>query len=234
MWSADQFVLFATKDGTVKKTALEEFRNYRKGGIIALKIDEGNELIDVVLTNGKCEICLVTCEGMCVRCEETDIRPMGRGAAGVAGIRPVGDDYVVGLTVVDHTAQLLVVSENGLGKRTPFEEYRLTNRGAKGVTTMNITDKTGKVVSAMAVHDSDQLMLMTTKGQSVRIRVAQIRETGRNAQGVRLMNLNTGTGETIQDVAKVMGIDEGTASTELPPSSDLPPQDAPAPDSSGA
>jgi DNA gyrase subunit A len=223
MWSADQFVLFATKDGTVKKTALEEFRNYRKGGIIALKIEEGNELIDVVVTNGKCEICLVTREGMCVRCEETDIRSMGRAAAGVAGIRPVGDDYVVGLTVVDHTAQLLVVSENGLGKRTKFEEYRLTNRGAKGVTTMNITDKTGKVVSAMAVHDSDQLMLMTTKGQSVRIRVAQIRETGRNAQGVRLMNLNTGTGETIQDVAKVMGIDEGTGAVELPAASELPP-----------
>jgi DNA gyrase subunit A len=226
MWRADHFVLFATKDGTVKKTALEEFKNYRKGGIIALKIDEGNELIDVVVTNGKSEICLVTREGMCVRCEETDIRPMGRGAAGVAGIRPVGDDYVVGLTAVDHTAQLLVVSENGLGKRTKFEEYRLTNRGAKGVTTMNVTDKTGKVVAAMAVHESDQLMLMTTKGQSVRIRVGQIRETGRNAQGVRLMNLNTGTGETIQDVAKVMADAEDASATELPPASDLPPADS--------
>jgi DNA gyrase subunit A len=220
MWASDRYVLFATKDGTVKKTALEEFRNYRKGGIIALKIDEGNELIDVVVTDGKSEICLVTREGMCVRCEETDIRPMGRAAAGVAGIRPVGDDYVVGLTAVDHTAQLLVVSENGLGKRTKFEEYRLTNRGAKGVTTMNVTDKTGKVVAAMAVHDSDQLMLMTTKGQSVRIRVGQIRETGRNAQGVRLMNLNASAGESIQDVAKVMGggeEGEGTAAAELPP-----------------
>jgi DNA gyrase subunit A len=225
MWSADRFVLFATKDGTVKKTALEEFRNYRKGGIIALKIDEGNELIDVVVTDGRSEICLVTREGMCVRCEETDIRPMGRAATGVAGIRPVGDDYVVGLTAVDHTAQLLVVSENGLGKRTKFEEYRLTNRGAKGVTTMNVTDKTGKVVSSMAVHDSDQLMLMTTRGQSVRIRVAQIRETGRNAQGVRLMNL--AEGEVIQDVAKVMGTEEGTSSAELPPAADLPPGESP-------
>jgi DNA gyrase subunit A len=209
-------VLFATKDGTVKKTALEEFRNYRKDGIIALKIDDGNELIDVVLTDGKSEICLVTHEGMCVRCDETDIRPMGRNATGVAGIRPVADDYVVSLTAVDHTAQLLVVSENGLGKRTPFVEYRLTNRGAKGVTTMNVTDKTGKVVSAMAVHDSDQLMLMTTKGQSVRIRVSQIRETGRNAQGVKLMNLNAG--ETVQDVAKVMADeDDDIATAELPP-----------------
>jgi DNA gyrase subunit A len=233
MWSADHFVLFATKDGTVKKTALEEFKNYRKGGIIALKIDEGNELIDVVVTDGKSEICLVTREGMCVRCEETDIRPMGRGATGVAGIRPGEGDYVVGLTAVDHTAQLLVVSENGLGKRTPFEEYRLTNRGAKGVSTMNVTEKTGKVVSAMAVHENDQLMLMTTKGQSVRIRVGQIRETGRNAQGVKLMNLNTGTGETIQDVAKVMADAEDASPTELPPASDLPPADPTTPETEG-
>lgn len=209
MWSPDRFVLFATKDGTVKKTALAEFKNYRKGGIIALNIEEGNELIDVVVTDGKSEICLVTREGMCVRCEETDIRPMGRGATGVAGIRPAEGDYVVSLTAVDHTAQLLVVSENGLGKRTPFEEYRLTNRGAKGVSTMNVTDKTGKVMAAMAVHDGDQLMIMTSKGQSVRIRVSQIRETGRNAQGVKLMNLKTG--ESIQDVAKVMGNDEDGA-----------------------
>ncbi|QIF03189.1 DNA gyrase subunit A [Roseimicrobium sp. ORNL1] len=205
MWAPDKYVLFGTKDGTVKKTALEEYKNYRKGGIIALKIEEGNELIDVVLTDGSNQICLVTREGMCVRCEETDIRSMGRAATGVAGIRPAEGDYVVSLTVVDMTAQLLVVSEKGLGKRTPFEEYRLTTRGAKGVTTMNVTDKTGAVVTAMAVHDTDELMLMTSKGQSVRIKVGGekgIRETGRNAQGVKLMNLNEG--ETIQDVAKVM------------------------------
>lgn len=202
MWAADKFVLFATKDGTVKKTALEEFKNYRKGGIIAIKIDEGNDLVDVVLTDGTKQICLVTHEGMCVRCEETDVRPMGRNAAGVAGIRPESGDFVVSLTTVDMTAQLLVVSENGLGKRTPFDEYRLINRGGKGVTTMNVTEKTGKVVAALAVHDDDQLMLMTDKGQSVRIRVAQISSFGRNAQGVRLMNLNEG--EHIQDVATVM------------------------------
>jgi DNA gyrase subunit A len=132
---------------------------------------------------------------------------MGRAAAGVAGIRPVEGDYVVSLTAVDPTSQLLVVSENGLGKRTPFDEYRLTSRGAKGVTTMNITDKTGKVVAALAVHNTDQLMLMTNKGQSVRIRVSEIRETGRNAQGVRLMNL--GEGELVQDVASVVNEDDG-------------------------
>jgi len=206
MWRADRFVLFATKDGTVKKTALADFSNIRKDGIIAIKIEEGNSLIDVLLTDGAMQICLVTREGLCVKCEESDIRPMGRSAAGVAGIRPGKDDHVVSLTAVDPTAQLLVVSENGLGKRTPFDEYRLTNRGAKGVTTMNVTDKTGKVVAALAVHDTDQLMLMTTKGQSVRIRVSEIRETGRNAQGVRLMNL--GEGELITDVATVVNEDD--------------------------
>ena len=222
MWAPDKYVLFGTKDGTVKKTALEEFKNYRKGGIIALKIEEGNELIDVVLTDGSNQICLVTREGMCVRCEETDIRSMGRAATGVAGIRPAEGDYVVSLTVVDMTAQLLVVSEKGLGKRTPFEEYRLTSRGAKGVTTMNITDKTGALVTAMAVHDTDELMLMTSKGQSVRIKVGGdkgIRETGRNAQGVKLMNLNEG--ETIQDVAKVM-TDAGMEGEEAPATDETP------------
>lgn len=206
MWREDRYVLFATKDGTVKKTSLDAFKNIRKDGIIAINIDEGNDLIDVILTDGQSQICLVTHGGMCVRCEETDIRPMGRSAAGVMGIRPAEGDYVVSLTAVDMTKQLLVVSENGLGKRTPFDEYRLTNRGAKGVITMNVTDKTGEVVSALAVADSDELMLMTSSGQSVRIRVADIRETGRNAQGVKLMNL--AEGETIQDVATVVAEDE--------------------------
>ncbi len=210
-WSDDHFVLFATKDGTVKKTALNAFRNIRKDGIIAINIEEGNDLIQVILTDGSKQICLVTHEGQCVKCEESQVRDMGRGATGVRGIRPDADDFVVSLTAVDLTAQLLVVSENGLGKRTPFEDYRLTSRGTKGVTTMNVTDKTGKVVSAMAVHDTDELMLMTSKGQSVRIRVADIRETGRNAQGVKLMDL--GKGETVQDVARVIP-DEDDATEE--------------------
>jgi DNA gyrase subunit A len=213
VWRSDRFVLFATKDGTVKKTELADFKNIRKDGIIAVKLDEGNDLIQVILTNGSSEICLVTSEGMCVKCEETDIRPMGRAAAGVMGIRPGETDHVVSLTAVDETAQLLVVSENGLGKRTPFEEYRKTNRGAKGVTTMNVTEKTGNVVAAMAVHEEDELMLMTSSGQSVRIRVADIRQTGRNAQGVKLMNLSEG--ETIQDVAKVIPDDEEKVEGEI-------------------
>ena len=205
MWSPDKFVLFATKDGTVKKTPLEAFKNYRKDGIIAINIEEGNDLVDVVLTNGSSQICLVTNGGMCVRCEETDIRPMGRGASGVYGIRPDEGDYLVALTAVEPDTQLLVVSEKGLGKRTQFDEYRLTNRGTKGVKTIDITEKTGKVVTAMAVRDTDELMLITSKGQNVRIKVGGdkgIRETGRVAQGVKLMDLKKD--ETIQDVATVV------------------------------
>jgi DNA gyrase subunit A len=192
MWSPDKFVLFATKDGTVKKTALEAFKNYRKDGIIAINIEDGNDLVDVVLTNGNSEICFATREGMCLRCVETDIRAMGRGAAGVRGIRLDEGDSLVALTAVEPGTQLLVVSEKGLGKRTPFEDYRLINRGGKGVKTMSITEKTGKVVAAIAVHEDDELMLITSKGQNVRIRVGgdkAIRETGRVAQGVKLMDL---------------------------------------------
>jgi DNA gyrase subunit A len=230
MWAPDKYVLFATKDGTVKKTALEEFKNYRKGGIIAIKLDEGNDLVDVVLTDGNKEICLVTHEGMCARFHETgddpespNLRPIGRNTAGVRGITLDEGDYLVSCITNEPGAMVLVVSENGLGKRTPFDEYRLlTNRGGKGVTTMNVTEKTGKVVAALAVHDTDELMLMTSKGQSVRIRVGGekgIRETGRNAQGVRLMNLREG--EIIQDVATVMSDEdsgEGPAESATPAS----------------
>jgi len=212
MWSPEKFVLFGTKDGTVKKTSLDAFKNYRKDGIIAINIEEGNDLVQVILTDGKSQICMTTHEGMCVRCEEEDIRAVGRNSIGVRGIRVEEGDFMVSLTAVDFTKQLLVVSENGLGKRTSFEEYRLTNRGGKGVITMNVTEKTGKVVSALAVAETDELMLMTSKGQSVRIRVSDIRETGRNAQGVKLMDLKKD--ETIQDVATVIADEEEEAAAE--------------------
>ena len=212
IWREDQFILFATRDGTVKKTALSAYRNVRKDGIIAINIKDGNDLIQVVLTDGKQELCLTTSHGMCVRCNEEQFRAIGRSAAGVRGIKPGKDDFVVSLTVADPAAQMLVVSEKGLGKRTPFDEYRLTNRGTKGVITMKVTEKTGKVVGALAVMDEDQLMLMTSTGQSVRINVNEIRETGRNAQGVKLMNLKAG--ETIQDVATVIADDEEEAIPE--------------------
>ena len=198
----DRFVLFATRSGKVKKTKLSDFRNYRKDGIIAIKIEEGNSLIDVKLTDGNDEISLVTSQGYSVRTSEENIRPMGRPSAGVAGIRPGEGDYIVALAVVDNSEQLLVVSEKGLGKRTPFEDYPTKGRGGKGVITMKVTEKTGRVVKALRVAAEDDIMLMTDTGQSVRIKAESARLTGRNAQGVILMK--TKDGETIQDIARVV------------------------------
>ncbi len=216
----DQFVLFATRSGKVKKTRLSDFRNFRKDGIIAIKIEEGNELIDVKMTNGDDEICLVTSQGYCVRCQETDIRPMGRPSAGVMGIRPRGEDCLVSLTVVEEGAQLLVASERGLGKRTSFDEYPTKGRGGKGVITMKVTDKTGPVISALKVAEEDEIMLMTNAGQSVRIKASEARLTGRIAQGVKLMNLKDG--ETIQDIARVVN-DDTEEESEAGEAGDTPP-----------
>ena len=196
------FVLFATRRGKVKKTGLYDFRNFRKDGIIAIKLDEGNELIDVRLTNGSDEIVLVTSKGLSLRFLEEQARPMGRTAAGVAGIKPVGNDVLVGLALVSDQSTLLVASENGIGKRTSFGEYRAQTRGGKGIITMKVTGKTGQVVGAVAVEEDDELMLMTTGGQSIRIRCSEVRETGRNAQGVKLVTLRGD--EKLQDIAKVV------------------------------
>jgi DNA gyrase subunit A len=208
------FVFFATRSGKVKKTALHDFRNYRKAGLTAIILEEANELIGVRLTSGSDEIVLVTHEGMSLRFHEDDTRSMGRASAGVMGIRPVEGDFVVGLALVTQGSTLLVASENGLGKRTAFDEYRKQTRGGKGIITMKVTDKTGPVVGAVTVTEEDELMLMTSTGQSIRIRVAEIRETGRNAQGVKLLTLKEG--EKLQDISKVIadGDDAGAGRDE--------------------
>lgn len=238
-------VVFATKDGTVKKTALNDFANYRKAGIIAINLEEGNSLVNARLTSGEQDIVLVTHDGMSIRFHESDMRTQGRNTIGVRGIRPRAGDYVVALAVVqDPAAHLLVVSENGLGKRTSFEEYRLQSRGGIGIKTMSCTDKTGRVVSATTVTDADELMIMTTGGQSVRIKVETIRETGRAAQGVKLITLNAK--ESIQDISLVIPDDEGdddadeaanapAASADgVPPMSETEAEGADAPASQGA
>ncbi len=204
-WDQEGYILFATRDGTVKKTGLTDYRNYRKGGLNAITIEEGNDLIGVRLTSGDDDICLVTRDGYCVRTNESTIRPMGRTARGVAGIRPRGEDYVVSLTVVDTSAQFLVASEKGLGKRTPFDDYPTKGRGGKGVITMKTTDRTGKVAGAIAVLEDDDVMLMTSGGKTVRIKASSISSIGRNAQGVKLITLTKG--ETIQDIVRVVGED---------------------------
>ena len=223
------YVFFATRSGKVKKTAVNDFRNYRKDGIIAINLEEDNELIGVRLTSGGDEIILVTHEGMSLRFHEDDTRPLGRGTAGVMGIRPSEGDFVIGLALVTEGSTLLVASENGIGKRTTFEDYRKQSRGGKGIITMKVTDKTGPVVGAVTVTEEDELMLMTSSGQSIRIRAAEVRETGRNAQGVKLLTLKGN--EKLQDISRVIpdgedadgasasaGADEAESSDE--PSSD--------------
>jgi DNA gyrase subunit A len=216
-WQQPGFLFFATLRGTVKKTALEDFANVRKGGIIAITIEDGDTLIDVKLTTGQDEVVLITREGMSIRFPEDNVRSMGRPAAGVKGITLAKDDAVVALSVVVPDATLLVAGDNGLGKRTSFGEYPVQSRGGKGVITMKTTDRTGQVVGALTVKEHDEIMLITATGQMVRTAVKDIRETGRNAQGVKLVNLDPG--DKLQAIAPVIseGEEDATASDEAPP-----------------
>jgi len=201
-WNKNLHVVFATRSGIVKKSNLNDFKNIRKGGIIAIQIEEGDRLIDCKLTEGTNEIVLITHGGMSIRFNEEELRDQGRNTVGVWGIRPDKGDYVVGVALMDPNAMLLVAGENGLGKRTSFEEYRIQSRGGKGIITMKTNDKTGGVAGALTVRDADELMLITNKGKMVRTKVAGIRETGRNAQGVILINMRDG--EILQAIAPVV------------------------------
>ena len=189
-WEQEGHLFFVTSLGTVKKTALADFANVRKGGIIAIGIEPGDNLIEVKLTTGQNEVVLITREGMSIRFSEEDVRSMGRPAGGVRGITLEKTDAVVALSVVVTDATLLVAGENAIGKRTPFDEYRLQSRGGKGIITMKTNDKTGNVVGALTVHVGDEIMLITQEGQMVRTGIDGIREAGRNTQGVRLVNLS--------------------------------------------
>ncbi len=211
-WKQEGFVFFATKQGTVKKTALADFANVRAGGIIAIGVEPGDVLIDVKLTTGQNEVVLITRDGMSVRFNEEDARPMGRPAGGVRGINLSKGDVVVALAIVVPDAKLLVAGENGIGKRTDFEEYRQQSRGGKGIITMKTTEKTGAVVGALTVRDNDEIMLITFKGQMVRISVNGIREAGRNTQGVKLVGLDAG--DKLQAIAPVIGEDKEDSAAE--------------------
>jgi DNA gyrase subunit A len=205
-WNPALHIMFAARSGIVKKTNLADFSNVRKGGIIAIQIKEGDELIDALLTNGMDEVVLITRQGISIRFHEGDVRDMGRDAVGVWGIRPDAGDEVVGIAKIIPEAQLLVAGSNGIGKRTGFDEYRVQSRGGKGIITMKTGERTGDVVGALTVRDSDELMLITTGGQMVRIRVSEVRETGRNTMGVKLMDLRDN--ETLQDIAPVVSQEE--------------------------
>jgi DNA gyrase subunit A len=199
---AGKFVFFATKRGRVKKTELEEYANIRSNGIIAINLEDGDSLVDVRITDGNQQIVLSTREGQAIRFKEAEARPMGRATGGVAGMEleshtikegktvTLVEDEVVSLSTVRDDETLLTVSELGLGKRTPAEEYRLTHRGGKGVITMNVTEKTGKVVAVRQVGTDEQVMLITDGGKVIRLNVKDVRITGRNAQGVHLVRLD--------------------------------------------
>src|SRR6516162_6741747 len=214
-WKQPGFLFFTTRQGTVKKTALADFANVRKGGIIAIGIEPGDVLIDVKLTTGQNEVVLITRDGMSIRFNEEDARPMGRPAGGVRGINLSKGDEVVALAIVVADAKLLVAGENGIGKRTDFEEYRVQSRGGKGIITMKTTEKTGGVIGALTVRDNDEIMLITFKGQMVRTFVKDIREAGRNTQGVKLVGLDTG--DKLQAIAQVIGEDKEEAAAGSAP-----------------
>src|SRR3954451_10308337 len=214
-WDPDLPIVFATRSGIVKKSNLSDYRNVRKGGIIAIQIESDDCLIDAKLTTGNDELVLITKYGMSLRFHEEQLRDQGRNTVGVWGIRPEKNDHIVALAILDADSMLLVAGENGIGKRTPFDDYRKQNRGGKGIITMKTGAKTGNVVGALTVREDDELMLITTKGQLVRTRVKEIRETGRNTMGVKLINLKEG--ETLQAIAPVVSqAEEDQAETEPP------------------
>lgn len=204
------YVVFATKRGIVKKTSLEAFSHPRNVGVRAITINEGDEVVDVRLTNGRNQLILANRNGRAVRFDETDVRAMGRTATGVCGMKPDddGQDEVVGMIVVNDpkTESVMVVSQEGYGKRSEVEDYRMTRRGAKGVKTFNITEKTGKLVAIKNVTDDNDLMIINQSGIVIRMAVAEVRVMGRNTQGVRLINL-TKKNDVIASVCKVMSSD---------------------------
>jgi DNA gyrase subunit A len=205
-WQQPVFLFFATQRGTVKKTALVEFANVRKKGVIAINIEPDDALIDVKLTSGTDQVIMITRQGQSIRFAESDVRSMGRATAGVRGISLESDDAVVALAVVVPNCTLLVAGENGIGKRTDFEEYRFQTRGGKGVITMKTNERTGQVVGALTVQDEDEIMLITVGGQMVRIGVKDIREAGRVTQGVKLIDLDQG--DKLQAIAPVIREDK--------------------------
>ncbi|QDA61978.1 DNA gyrase subunit A [Hymenobacter jejuensis] len=208
------FLMFCTEQGTVKKTPLEAYSRPRAAGINAITINEGDRLLDVQLTTGNSEVVVALRSGRAVRFSESKVRSMGRNAAGVRGISLSDEkDRVVGMVCIsDSSQELLVVSENGYGKRSELEEYRVTNRGGKGVRAMKITEKTGALVTIKDVNDTDDLMIINKSGITIRLRVADLRTIGRATQGVRLLKINEG--DEISSVAKVAA-DEKEAEAEL-------------------
>ena len=199
----NNFIIMCTKDGTIKKTKLEAYSRPRQNGVNAIVIREGDQLIEAKLTSGQAEVMIAARDGKAIRFNESTVRPIGRVGAGVRGISIEESDEVVGMICVepDSKQDVLVLSENGYGKRTDLEEYRITNRGGKGVKTINVTEKTGKLISIQAVTDDNDLMIINRSGLTIRTAVSQIRLAGRATQGVRIINLREGDA-----IASVMAV----------------------------
>jgi DNA gyrase subunit A len=205
-FSEDQFLFFTTKEGVVKKTRLSEFGNPRTSGIRAINIEKGDELIDVQVTDGKNDIVLATRHGMSIRFHEQDVRDMGRTATGVWGIALDKKDKVIDLVIIRRASTLLVVTEKGMGKRSELDEYRIQHRGGRGIITLKRNEKTGDIIALKEVLLDDELMMITKKGIVIRVPVEGIRVTGRNTQGVKVMNLTPG--DLVVDVARIVKEDE--------------------------
>ena len=220
------FIILATKEGIIKKTSLEAYSRPRAKGVNAVNVREGDELLEAILTDGKSEVLIASRNGRCVRFDETDARPLGRTATGVRGINLDEDDYVIGMVCYEPEAEdaaahtLLVIGEKGLGKRTDFEEYRKTSRGSKGVRTMNITDKTGKLVALKNVTEENDLLIITQSGLIIRMAVADIKQAGRNTQGVKLINIRDN--DSIASVSVVAKSDEEELAAEGETAPDAP------------
>ncbi len=205
-FSDEQNIIMATLRGTIKKTILSAYGNVRKGGINAINIVKNDKLISVKLTDGNNDIVLGTRNGYAIRFNEKDVRPMGRTATGVRGVRLGKDDIVVGLVVMKRQATILVVTEKGYGKRSDINDYRTTHRGGKGVITVKTSDRVGKLISMMEVVDGDELVIITTHGMVIKQGIKNIRVMGRNTQGVRVIRLNES--DSIADIAKVVRDEE--------------------------
>ena len=208
----NNFIIMCTKDGTIKKTKLEAYSRPRQNGVNAIVIREGDQLIEAKLTSGNAEVMIAAREGKAIRFNESTVRPIGRVGAGVRGISIEESDEVVGMICVepDSTQDVLVLSENGYGKRTDLDEYRITNRGGKGVKTINVTEKTGKLISIQAVTDDNDLMIINRSGLTIRTAVSQIRLAGRATQGVRIINLRDGDA-----IASVMAVPAASDEEEV-------------------
>jgi DNA gyrase subunit A len=209
------YILLCTKKGVIKKTALTDFSRPRQTGVNAITILEGDQLLEARMTNGNCEIMMAINTGRAIRFPEAKVRPTGRGAIGVSGIEVEDEtEEVVGMICVNPEAQkdrtVLVVSEKGYGKRTPVDEYRMTNRGGKGVKTINITDKTGKLVGMLDVAEKEDLMITCRSGVTIRMKVADISEQGRATQGVKLIRIDEG-----DEIAAISKIDEEEVVEEI-------------------